>query len=182
MQAEEMDMFDPTVFDNLKVAFENHVYDLDNLTEQIHITGRIDRLEMSVMSREFALEFTLVEQKEVTAEILLQASLKDLASEILEVEGENPGCTLLLRFYMPIKDVSAQCNQIQSVLQEIWQPEMAPTQTLSFVFGQDEPIYRDTIEMKFTRKINEDQMGDITDLVDHILRTLTELNKIYTPF
>ncbi|QYR24321.1 hypothetical protein KZ483_25020 [Paenibacillus sp. sptzw28] len=175
-------MFDPTVFDNLKVAFENHVYDLDNLTEQIHITNRIDHLEMSVMSREFALEFTLVEQKEISAEIRLQASLKDLASEILEVEGEKPGCTLVLRFSLPIKDVSAQCNQIQGILQEIWQPDVAPIQTLSFVFGQDQPIYQDTIEMKFSRKINEDQMGDITELVDHVLRTLTELNTIYAPF
>ncbi|MNC74438.1 hypothetical protein D3C75_1257940 [compost metagenome] len=29
-------MFDPTIYDNLKVAFENYLYDLDNLDENIH--------------------------------------------------------------------------------------------------------------------------------------------------
>lgn len=52
-------MFDPTVFDNLKVAMENAVYDLDNLDSRIDITQRIDRLEMSVMSREFGVQFRL---------------------------------------------------------------------------------------------------------------------------
>ena len=52
-------MFDPTVYDNLKVAFENYLYDLDNLDESIHITHRKDQLEMASMSREFILQFSL---------------------------------------------------------------------------------------------------------------------------
>jgi hypothetical protein len=171
-------MFDPTVFENLKVAFENQVYDLDNLTGQIHIANRIDRLEMSIMSREFAIQFTLVGHKEITAEIRLEASLKELAAEILEVPGEPLGCTLLLRFYIQIENVATQCKQIQDILQDIWKPESPPTQTLSFVYGEEQPKYLDTIEMKFNRKINEDQMGDIPGLIDHVLQTLTELSTI----
>ena len=44
-------MFDPTVFDNLKVAVENEFYDLDNLDRIIDITNRRDLLDMAVMSR-----------------------------------------------------------------------------------------------------------------------------------
>ena len=35
-------MFDPTIFENLKVGIENAVYDLDNLDEIIRVTDRKD--------------------------------------------------------------------------------------------------------------------------------------------
>ncbi len=171
-------MFDPTVFENIKVAFENQIYDLENLTGQIRITDRIDRLEMSVMSREFALQFILVDHKNVTAEIRLAASLKELAAEILEMPGETPGCSLILRFYLQIEDVSKQCKQVHEILQRIWNPEETPAQTLSFVYGQAQAIYSNTVEMRFNRNITEDQMGDIPDLIAHLLISLNELHTI----
>ncbi len=170
-------MFDPTVFENLKVAFENRFYDLDNLTGQIQITNRMDRLELSVMSREFALQFEPVPSKGITAELRLEASLKELAAEILEMPDETPGCTLILRFYMQIEHVSEQCKRIEEVLRDIWKPDVPPVQTLSFVYGQAQAVYSNVIELQFNRKINEDQMGDIPDLIDHVLRTLDELGQ-----
>ncbi|WP_373228581.1 hypothetical protein [Cohnella sp.] len=171
-------MFDPTVFENIKVAFENQIYDLDNLAGRIRITNRIDRIEMSIMSREFALQFKLVDQNNVTAEIRLAASLKELAAEILEIPGETPGCSLILRLYLQIEDISKQCERVNEILQSIWNPEETPTQTLSFVYGQDRAVYSNTVEIRFNRKITEDQMGDIPDLIEHVLRTLVELGTI----
>lgn len=72
-------MYDPTIFENLKVAFENQVYDLDNLDRKITITNRIDRMDFSILARDFAVQFTLVNQPDVTAEIVLGASVEDLA-------------------------------------------------------------------------------------------------------
>lgn len=171
-------MFDPTIFENLKVAIENQVYDLDNITGQIQIINRIDRLEMAVMAREFALRFTLADDKEVSAEICLEASLQDLASEILEMPGENPGCTLRIRFYMQIENVDVQCKQIEEILMDIWQPEQPPIQTLSYVYGQEPESYLNTAEIKFNRKINEDQMGDISELLDYMVRSLSKLRTV----
>ena len=171
-------MFDPTVFENLKVAFENQLYDLDNLTGQIEITGRSDRLEMSVMSRQFALRFALAGRQEIAAEIRLEASLKDLAAEILEAPGETPGCKLGVRFYVRVRNAAAQCELIQEIVQRIWGPDEPPVQRLSFLYGETPDSYMNTIELKFSRKINEDQMGDIPDLIDHMLRTLTELQAL----
>ncbi|WP_274654739.1 hypothetical protein [Paenibacillus humicola] len=170
-------MFDPTIFENLKVAFENQLYDLDNLSRQIDIVDRTDRLEMSVMSRTFALRFGLADKKAVTGEIRLEASLQDLAAEILETPNETPGCTLLVRFHLHVRDAAAQCEAVQETLQRIWQPETPPVQRLSFVYGEERSGYSNTAELRFGRKINEDQMGDIPELVDHILRTLAELNE-----
>jgi hypothetical protein len=173
-----MTMFDPTIFDNLKVAFENQLYDLDNLTGQIQITHRNDRMEMSVMSREFSIQFQLYNRQKITAEIRLEASLKDLAAEILELSGEAPACALRLFFYMPIENVSTQCEQIEDIIHDIWQPELPPIQHLSFVYDQEPVIYMNKIELRFHRKINEEQMGDIPTIISHTLRTLTDLHKM----
>jgi hypothetical protein len=169
-------MFDPTVFENLKVAFENQLYDLDNLDSKIQIINRIDRLEMAVMSRSFALRFILTDQKDVSAEISLDASLKDLAAEILELQSEAPACTLHLRFYMQINEAADVCQQVERILQRIWSPEIAPIQTISYTFGQENPVYSNTIELGFNRKISEEQMDDIPELLEHVLQTLEELN------
>jgi hypothetical protein len=173
-----MNMFDPTIFDNLKVAMENAVYDLDNLDSRIEITQRIDRLEMSVMSREFAVQFRLTEQPGVTAGIRLKADLNNLAAEILEIEDQIPGCELLLCFYMGIREVEAQCRRIEDILMRIWKPDLRPVQTLSFIYGEKSSTYQNKIELRFSRQINEEQMEDIPELLEHILLTLTELHKV----
>lgn len=171
-------MFDPTVFDNLKVAIENQIYDLDNLDEIIRIVHREDRLEMAVMSRHFALRFHRTEQPAITAEIRLAASLQDLASEILEQPGQEPSCTLTLQFELKLRELEPYCTQIEHVMQTIWEPVRSPTQSLTFIYGHEPVIYHNRIELQFHRKINENQMEDIPDLIEHMLQTLSEMNRI----
>ncbi|MNO88766.1 hypothetical protein D3C76_802310 [compost metagenome] len=171
-------MFDPTIYENLKVAFENQLYDLDNLDGIILITNRMDRLEMSVMSREFSLQFVLTDYPDVTAEISLEASLKDLAAEILEQPGETPACTLRLRFYMQLTNVDTQCRQIDDIIRNIWKSETTSTQTISYVYGRETPSYMNTIEVRFVRRISEDHMGDIPGVIDHVIQTLRDLRDL----
>ncbi|MFF2484695.1 hypothetical protein [Paenibacillus sp. NPDC058071] len=171
-------LFDPTVFDNLKVAIENQVYDLDNLDGLIRITNRTDRLDMAVMSRYFAIRFTLADASEVSADMVLTASLADLAAELLDKEGAAPACELRIVFDMPIVNVHEQCKQVEQVIQTVWQPEHPLEQTLSFSYGQENILYRNAAELRFNRKINEDQMNDIPDLLDHVLRTLEQLTPV----
>jgi hypothetical protein len=171
-------LYDPTIFENLKVAFENHVYDLDNLDRKITITNRVDRMDFSILARDFAIQFTLVGQPDVTAEIVLEASVKDLAGEILELPGGNLGCSLLVRFNKHVQDVTIQCKQIEQALNAIWETEIQLTQTLSFVYKQEASSYMDIIEVKFKSKINEEHMGDIADFLEHVLETLEVLNGI----
>ncbi|SEO47814.1 hypothetical protein SAMN05518847_10830 [Paenibacillus sp. OV219] len=171
-------MFDPTVFDNLKVAIENQVYDLDTIAGQVLVTHRIDRMELAVMARIFAIQFTLVNGAGITAEIRLEASLKDIAAEVLEQSGEKPGCTLRLRFYMPVQDANETCKAIEQQLEALWQPELPPTQTVSFGYGEQPVIYNNEIELHFNRKINEDQMEDLPELIDHMLQSLEALDKL----
>ncbi|WP_223067705.1 hypothetical protein [Paenibacillus caui] len=171
-------MFDPTIFENLKVGIENVVYDLDNQAGIINVTGRTDRLDMAVMSRSFGLTFELAGQKGVSAEIWLEAGLHDLAAEILETQDQQPGCELKLRFYKDIADVSRECQHISQIIEKIWEPELPTVQTIRYIYGREPILYHNTIEVGFPRKINEDQMEDLPKLVNYMLRTLEELNRM----
>lgn len=173
-----IELYDPTIFENLKVAFENHVYDLDNLDQKITITNRVDRMDFSILARYFSIQFTLVNQPEVTAEIALEASVIDLAGEILELPGKSRGCSLLVRFNKHVQNIAVQCKQIERALNVIWENEIRLTQTLSFMYEQEASSYLNTIEMKFKHKINEAHMADIADFLEHVLETLEVLNGI----
>lgn len=175
-------MFDPTIFDNVKVALENHFYDLDNLDSRIEITGRYDRLEMAVMSREFGLVFMLAGQPGATAEIWLSSSLKQLAAELTAPAGEPPagaGCSLALRFRLALSEPDNQCREIESIVRAIWGDDILLTQSVSYVFGREaasgEPAYALDAGLRFRRVIGEEQMEDIPGLADHMLLTLTRL-------
>ncbi|GAE37107.1 hypothetical protein [Halalkalibacter akibai] len=170
-------MFDPTIFDNLKVAIENQVYDLDNIERQIEVTNRSDQLEMAVLSRKFAIEFVLVNQFNVRAEIVLSTSLKDLAAEILEDSSFEPGCFLAVRFYKEIKNVELECEKVERLLQTIWKQPEKPVQTIRFIYG-NHGMYENEIEILFNRKINEDQMEDLEEFIQYVLYSLQELNAI----
>ncbi|MBP3952475.1 hypothetical protein [Bacillus suaedae] len=168
-------MFHPTHFENLKVAFENTLYDLDNLDEEITVINRLDQLDMAAMSREFSLQFVHNKKSEVIAELWLGASLKDLAGELLELEDEKPGCTLLVRFYIEIPEVSI-CEDIAETLNDIWNPEIPITQTLSFHYQQEEKInFTNKIEIGFDHKLTEDHMEDLPELVEVMIRSINAL-------
>lgn len=171
-------MYHPTIFENLKVAFENYVYDLDTINHEITIINRVDRMDHAVMARDFAVEFTLVNQPDVSAEIVLEASLEELASEILEKPGASHGCTLLVRYYKRVHYVTNQCKEIDQALHAIWKRDLQITQTLSSVYEQEASGYLDVIEVGFNHKINEEHMGDIADFLDHVLETLEVLTEI----
>ncbi|MGN7388013.1 hypothetical protein [Sporosarcina sp. SAFN-015] len=171
-------MYDPTVFENLKVAFENRVYDLDTIDRDIRIVNRSDQMDFAVLARKFILQFTLFHLEDVSAEIILEASLQDLADEILEAPGENPGCSLTVRFLKRVREEEEQCGQIEETLNDIWENEVLVTQTLSFIYGEDAPGYLNNIEVKFKAKINEEHMGKLPDFLNSVLDALRVLNAI----
>ncbi|MFC5602860.1 hypothetical protein [Sporosarcina koreensis] len=171
-------MYDPTVFENLKVAFENQVYDLDTIEREIRIIDRSDLMDFAVLARKFAVQFTLYDLEDVSAEIMLEATLRDLADEILETPGGNPGCSLTLRFQKHVREAATQCPRIEEVLSDIWENEVLVIQTMSFIYGDDEFGYLNNIEVKFRTKINEENMREIPDFLHSVLDALRVLQTI----
>ena len=171
-------MYDPTVFENLKVAFENQVYDLDTIEREIRIINRIDQMDFAVLARKFAIQFTLFNQEEVSAEVILEASLQDLANEILEAPGQNPGCTLTVRFHKHVQREMEQCREIEEALNDIWENEVLVIQTLSFLYGEEHTGFSNMIEVKFKTKIDEENMREIPDFLHSVLKALYVLHGI----
>lgn len=176
-------MFDPTIFENMKVVLEGSLYDLD-LKGEIQITNRQDLIDLARMSREFRLEFQLPGEGRTRAEVRLKAHTYDLAGEILELEEEadSPsfGCFLSVIFSTFIEDPE-QCGAIEEELLKIWSYRPQITQEVSFVYhtgsaGHDD--FKDRIVLDFQRKINESNMADIEEIIVHIVRSMSILEDI----
>ncbi|HEX7056428.1 MAG TPA: hypothetical protein VF260_04425 [Bacilli bacterium] len=164
-------MFDPTVFDNLKVVLEGAVYDLD-LAGSIVVTSRSDMLDSAVMARNYAIQFAASADAKVRAEIQLFADMADLAAEMLAIADTEPGCRLTVRFLAEIQDVEADCRRIEEGLNAIWQERPTIKQTVSFTYNPTgKRVYFNTIELDFARKIDERQIADIASLVDVVLQS-----------
>lgn len=173
-----LSVFHPTVFENIKVSLENQIYDYDNLDGILVVTNRSDLLDLALMSREFNLSFKLAGSSKVTSELVLRSSVKDLSDEILEVPDSVPGCNLLLRFHLEIGDIPTQCSAIEQILTGIWGPELTPVQSLSFPFGSNSGLYTCCVSLTFKRQINEEQMDDLPELLEFLLRSAEELEKV----
>ncbi|MFH5184563.1 hypothetical protein ACHHV8_19005 [Paenibacillus sp. TAB 01] len=112
-------MFDPTIFDNLKVVFEGAMYDMD-MSGTLHIVNRTDRIELSTMSRSFGMEAVLRPSGTVKGSFTLQATLADLAAELLSEAGKQPGCGLELAFEFGIEEEERDCAAAEQALRSIW--------------------------------------------------------------
>ncbi|WP_248925614.1 hypothetical protein [Paenibacillus hamazuiensis] len=170
-------MFDPTIYDNLKVVLEGALYDLD-LAGQIAVTGRSDRLDLATMSRSFHMECSLREDGAASAGITLQAELADLAAEILErpEEGGKPGCYCFITFRTPVNEPQREAPEIADLIRETWGGRPQLKMTVSYSPDEADPDFMLLTSMHFGRKLDEGQAEDIQSLVDHVVLTLQTLD------
>lgn len=169
-------MFDPTIFDNLKVVTEGAVYDLD-LRGEIVVTGRSDSIELSAMSRSYSVSFRLVQPGGAEAEIRLSAGTEDLAGEILELAEPKPGCRLDLVFYMQTDNPDRDCPRLGTKLNEIWGDDVEITQLLTWAYAKEQEGYVNEIRVDFGRKFGEEVAGDVARLLEHMVLTLREVSR-----
>jgi hypothetical protein len=169
-------LFDPTIYENLKVVLEGAVYDLD-LSGIVLVTQRTDRVELSSMSRYYAIEFMQTGQPANKAEVIIQAHLRDLAAEILENVTQVPGCTLAIILTTQVEDPELECPEIQRKLGDIWEHRPQISQTLSYIYNDQPFMYNNRIELRFGRKVDEGQIDDFPNLVRYALQSLSMLNE-----
>ncbi|WP_432352889.1 hypothetical protein [Sporosarcina sp. A2] len=171
-------MYDPTIFDNLKVALENQLYDLDTLDEQIEIQNRRDVMDFAVLSREFALHFVLRNHPEIDVEVILHAGVGDIAGEIMEDPKANPACSLSLCFQKSVLDPQTECAGIEQVMASIWEEDIELTQTIRYVYGKADLKLMNSIEAVFKTRITEENMTELSTFLEHVLDTLHVLNRM----
>ncbi|RKN84160.1 hypothetical protein [Paenibacillus ginsengarvi] len=166
-------MFDPTIYENLKVVFEGAVYDLD-LDGQIVVVHRSDLIDLASMSRSYLIRFRMKDGRS-WAELRLSAELLDMAGEKLEWRNVLPGCRLELVFGLTLRNPVTACKNIQDIMEQIWGRDTTIIQTLSFRYGDDGSRCHNEIGVIFERKIGESQVADIPDLLEHAVATLRQL-------
>lgn len=168
-------MFDPTIFDNLKIVLEGAVYDLD-LAGEIMVSNRKDVMDLAAMARTFSIEFqSELNDSFPTAEIKIHAPLKDLAAELLNRETDTAGCQLEIFFYTKVNNIDEDCHNIEEYIKQQWQNRPTISQELSFMYGTKQS-WTNTIALSFGRTINEEQIEDILVIVEHTLKSLRFLD------
>jgi len=180
-------MFHPLVFDNIRVVLEGAVYDRD-FDGAITITGRSDVMDMATFHRLFQIDFQLADaadQKQaVRAQMQLRTSLADIAAEQLEQPlTEQIGCTICIHFHLPMdasRAIPEEARTIAALLNDIWGHRPYITQTLTAKLEEKRlewppPRVDNQITLDFYRKIDEGNIDDLRDLLDHTVRSLVRL-------
>jgi hypothetical protein len=172
-------MFDPTVFDNLKVVFEGAMYDLE-LGGSLQIAKRTDSVELSAMSRAFGMEAARKTGGTSVGSFLLTASLADLAAELLAQPDKFPGCGLELAFLFPVAQFERDCSLAADKMKEIWGEEQTISQQLQTEFGREPLKWRSRLTVGFTRKLDERHIDDIPSLLEHFMLSLKQLDEHFS--
>jgi len=96
-------LFDPTIFDNLKVSLEGALYDLDR-EGALSVIGREDLVDLASMGRTFRMRFRRPEGV-CAGEVTLRSELDDFAGELRTLRiadaASAPGAHLQLMFELP---------------------------------------------------------------------------------
>lgn len=164
-------MFDPSVFENLKVVVEGAFYDLD-LEGELAIIDRHDYVDLAYMSRIFEISTRLDTSKEKAVEctLSLSAGLQSFSSEKLtSITKREPGCDLKIKFrYIdpehPLRNIH--------VLKQIWDKGYTYRvfKHTPIGFKHEDPFV--TIEIKQDKPLYEDEIDQLHSYVRQILHIL----------
>ncbi|TYR80898.1 hypothetical protein FZC66_11140 [Priestia megaterium] len=169
-------MFDPIVFDNLKVVVEGEIYDLD-LSGQVSVLNREDVVDLARFTRTYRILF----QQHIccTASLTLSTDLDNIHAELAPSRNEKPGCTVFIQFYIKKETpyTEEDCRELQHLCQKIWGETRVIQQRIIHEVGTNE--YENEIKVIFNRFIYEDQVADLVEMIDYMLQTMDQL-KIYS--
>ncbi|MEO3944597.1 hypothetical protein [Gorillibacterium sp. CAU 1737] len=170
-------MFDPTIFENIKVVLEGAAYDLD-AEGLVRISGRNDVVDLAAMSRSYCLHFELHGQEEgPTAEISLSAGTEDLAAELLERKDRKPGCSLVLTFHGISLREPKDAERANHLVRSLWGPAPLVRQQITYEWGQEEAARTSRLTVDFQRSFDEQVIEDIPRLLEHLAKTLEQLSR-----
>lgn len=195
-------MFDPTIFDNLKVTLEGALYDLDR-EEALSVIGREDLVDLASMGRTFRMRFRRLEGTCV-GEVTLRSELDDFAGELRPLRiadaASAPGAHLRLMFELPeskLDSVSAahaaiaedwnEAAEIAIELVSVIVPEASdggvrrtdePVGEYGIAHGRLSERQHARIILSFRGKIDEADIGEIPVMLEQAAISLEQLDAI----
>ncbi|PLT34939.1 hypothetical protein [Bacillus sp. V5-8f] len=175
-------MFDPTAFENMKVVLEGAIYDKEFNGETV-VTNRMDNVNLSSLSRQYEIEIALSKENPIRASISLQASLENLASELLPgssiSSGSKAGCIVSVAFGLPFFVEQEKAASIIGSLEAIWGKERTITLTSSVEYSNKSVRSMfSRVAVSFGRLITEEQMDDLLTMVDYMADSLFMLESL----
>jgi hypothetical protein len=167
-------MFDPTIYDNLKVVFEGGLYDLDE-AGRILVIGREDLVDLASMSRTFRMQVRKRNGR-CKASLELFSGLLDFAGEFqyIRLADESPGCHLRLSFELPF-ECGRHSDNMQQHLESVWGEVAQIFHEETRVLLPEEGGGHYKIRLEFLDKIDESHIDDVEPLLEHFVATLDEL-------
>lgn len=167
-------MFDPTIFDNLKVITEGAVYDLD-FEGKVTVIDRSDFVDLAKMSRHYSITFK-EDPGDTTASLSVIVNNHDLFSELLETrDPEDIGCDFIVHLKVPINDVENDCETIKFLMARKWRKYQTHIkQEIHTVYKSND--YVNHITLTFPEPITEDDSDEIPNVIETIYETIQSLN------
>ncbi len=174
-------MFDPTAFENMKVVIEGELYDRD-LSGEIRIQDRNDLFNSAKLSRTYDITFTDQSNNatNVSCTLFMEAGLANLAAELLPIAQSEKlaGCKVTVRYTVIHQEQREIFHKIQTTLEDIWGSERTINQLVMINPISEQTSVRNEINILFNRLIYEDQMDDITAMVDYMLLGIKKISEI----
>lgn len=172
-------MFDPTAFDNMKVVLEGALYDLD-LCGEISIIDRNDIVNMAKLSRIYEITFTQNRNPSIPCTILFEAGLANLAAELhpSTLDEKLAGANLSIIFTLQYENNNIIHHNIAAELSIIWGSNRSCKQRVSFDPLKATGEVTNEITITFNRLVSENQMDDLTLMVDYMLSTIEKLSEL----
>lgn len=170
-------MFDPTAFDNMKVVLEGAVYDLDFIGK-VRIVDRDDIVNLSKFSRKYRISFETMNNSLVTASIILQAELKNLAGELLPAIQSNELAGAQVKVQFELKKCPGESDNyaaIDRLLKRIWGDNRTTSYQLQGDPLNGTKLPRCLITLEFNRLILEENMDDLKEMAFYMVETANEL-------
>lgn len=174
-------MFDPTAFDNMKVVLEGAVYDHDFYGD-ITVTNRQDIVNLANLSRQFSMEMELKSHQSdipVVGVVSLSANLENLSAELLPNQSPfNEGSTIIVVLRMASQLEGILGGQLLSVIEGVWGNSRHIEMVNSTYHNNKNGDISYTTECKisFGRLIKEEQMDDLTEMLDALIESLKKLD------
>ncbi len=166
-------MFDPTIFDNLKVVIEGAVYDLD-LDGDLDVIGRSDLIDLAVMSRAFSISFR--GQTHSSCRWELSSTVGQLSNEILansDLAGQ--GCATSIEFTVAVPHEEHKLQSIQTIIDNVWRDRNKVYTLLS-----PYPLLKEVqlkVKITFNRVIQEEDIDDLMLMLKSMEQTLKSLQQ-----
>lgn len=162
-------MFDPTVFDNLKVVIEGYIYDLD-LGNEISIIHRSDVIDMATMSRKYSIQFVSDHFRSTFVQVDINMDQQQLAGELLQTIN-NPGCVVSLTF---VENSKSQDYDVffYKKLKKNWSgnQDVVLISIKEQTMSSTKHIHK--YQVNFTSLFGEDDLEELLNIVDHAIHLL----------